>query len=545
MISIVRWVEDHAIVLLGIILVLSAGIRAFAFRGYSGLDDAEYARFAYLLANGTPFPADYTGPAVFPLRMGTIAPTALVYRMFGIGEWTSVVYPFAISLAGIVLAYGCASFFFGAGAGVLAAGLLGTFFWDIDSATRLLPDLPGAFFATAAIVLIAWAAVRWHERPGSLLLAGTTAGLLLGVSWLCKETVAYLAPFCALWLVLTVREKGRSAAILWAGVAAGAVSVLLAEATAYYAMTGDPLFRVHEMERNYRQWPNGFFTEGSDSGWAPGTDYTTALIDRLFVSGPSRILFDASFYSVPGLALAAAAIAWARRQREFLIPGLWLLSLVLMFNFASSSTKSYVPLALFHRYLYLAFFPSVVLVAGFLWNVIASAERRHTRVGPWIERAAAAIAVAVICWQAAPTLYFGVIARSNSWTSEARALDAQVTPATAVYADALSLRAFEFLDRYPSATRWIEFDDIASHDQIAPGSLVIVNARYLEWLDRNAGMWVNWPAPGPTDLSGYRQHPFYTSPPASWRLIWRNDNARVYRIEGPQSTVTAVTKHAS
>ncbi len=161
------------------------------------------------------------------------------------------------------------------------------------------------------------------------------------------------------------------------------------------------------------------------------------------------------------------------------------------------------------------------------------------------ERAAAAAAIAIICWHAAPALYFGVIARSSQWTAEVRALDEQVTPTTTLYADALSLRAFEFLDRYPPTTRWVEFDDITSERQMAPGSVVIVNTRYLEWLDRNAGMWVNWPAPGATNLSGYRQHSFYKQPPASWRLIWHNENARVYRIDASSSNLAAAAHKAS
>jgi hypothetical protein len=540
--SLVRWVEDHALLLLAVIVMLAAAVRIYGFRGYSGLDDAEYARFAYFLANGMAFPTDYTGPAVFPLRVGMIAPTALVYQVFGVTEWTTVLYPFAISLAGIVLVYWCALLFFGAGAGVLAAGLLAAFYWDIDSATRLLPDLPGAFFATAGITLIAWAAHDRRERPGALLLRGAAAGLLLGASWLCKETVAYLAPFCAVWLVLMVRERGRSAITLWAGVAAGAASILLGEAAAYYATAGDPLFRIHEMERSYRQWPNGFFTEGSVFGYPHGMDYRAALIDRLFVSGPSRILLDSTFYSLPAIGLAAAVIGWARGRRQFVIPGLWLASLVLMFNFASSSTTSYVPLALSHRYLYLEVFPAIVLASGFLWTVVAST--RDAGTGAWIARGAAAVAVAVICWGAAPPLYFGVVKRSDWWMSDVRLLDEHVTPATSVYADALSLRAFEFFDRYPATTRWTEFDDISTADQIAPGSLVIVNGHYLEWLQRNAGMWVNWPAPGPTDFSGYRQHTFYKTAPPSWQLIWSNDNTRVYRVVETRPVLTTTAIHA-
>jgi hypothetical protein len=172
-----------------------------------------------------------------------------------------------------------------------------------------------------------------------------------------------------------------------------------------------------------------------------------------------------------------------------------------------------------------------VVIAGFVWSAFASTTARPLRVGDWVARGAAIAAVAAIGWTAAAPLYFGVVRNEDRWNAEVRALEDQVAPQTRVYADALSLRAFEFMDRYPAATRWTEFADLTSADEIGAGSLVIVNTAYLGWLDRNAGMWINWPQPGPTDLSGYRQHPFYTKPPTQWRLILDTENARVYRVE--------------
>jgi hypothetical protein len=526
---VLNWVERRSLLLLACIVVLAAAVRVYGFRGYAGFDDAEYARFAYRLAHERPYPGDYTGPAVFPLRIGIIAPTALSYRLLGVSEWSTALWPLILSFAGIALAYSCTRLFFGAGAGVVAAALLAFLDADVDIATRLLPDLPGAFFAAAAVTAIAWA---WERAiaPPRLWLAGAAAGLALGVSWLCKETVAYLAPFCFLWLLMTVRRDRDRAIALWAGVAAGAASVLLAEAAIYYAAWGDPLFRIHEMERNYRQWTNGFFTEGSDFGWAQGTDYRRALIDRLFVSGPRQVLFAAPFYGLPGIGLVAAVLARARADRRFALPGLWLLSLVVMFNFGSSSTRAYVPLPLFHRYFYLEVFPAAVLAAGFLWCVAQSAAARSRGAGAWLERALALAALAVIAASAAPALYFGVAQRSTWWTAEVRALVHQVRPSTPIYADALTLRGFEFFQQYPGETRWIEFADLATPAEIPPGSVVIVNPHYLKWLEENAGMWVNWPAPAPTEPSGYRQHPFYRKPPAGWDLIWQNGPTRVYRV---------------
>ena len=83
-------------------------LRAQLFRGYIGLDDAEYGKFAYEISQGTFPPAAYTGPAVFPLRVGVTAPTAAAFSLFGVGEWTLVLYPLLVSLATVLLAFWCA-----------------------------------------------------------------------------------------------------------------------------------------------------------------------------------------------------------------------------------------------------------------------------------------------------------------------------------------------------------------------------------------------------------------------------------------------------
>src|SRR5207244_358343 len=113
---------------------------------------------------------------------------------------------------------------------------------------------------------------RWRKRmddgpvsirdlaPADRLhLCGLAAGAALGVSWLCKESVAYAAPFCAGLVVAALRKDRRRCVVLWAGVALGAVTVLAGEMTVYHRATGDWLFHFHETERNYHQYKNAFF----------------------------------------------------------------------------------------------------------------------------------------------------------------------------------------------------------------------------------------------------------------------------------------------
>ena len=52
----------------------------------------------------------------------------------------------------------------------------------------------------------------------------------------------------------------------------------------------------------------------------------------------------------------------------------------------------------------------------------------------------------------------------------------------------------------------------------------MVNAQYIQWLERHGGIWGS-------RKSGYANHEFYRSAPASWTPVFHNDNLSVYRVD--------------
>lgn len=509
---------------LAAIFGLAAALRLHLFSGYGGFDDAEYAKIAYEIANGTFSPRDYGGPPVFPLRVGLVLPAALVIRVLGLSEWSMVLYPLVLSLLTLPLVYVCASTLFSRRAGLIAAALAAIVPMELGSATKLLPDMPAAFYAALGVTIICLISRASGARGSVLFWGGVLAGMSFGVSWLCKESIAFLAPFCLAFMVIGLRRDFTAGLRLWLGVAAGSFGILAGEMIVYHAMTGDFLHRFHEIERNYRQLENGFFTEGSDFGWQKGESYARALIKRLFVSGPALLLLQYEFLLLPLVGLLAAFYAWYWKDRSFLIPSLWLVTLLLMFNFASSSSTSYMPLALFHRYFYLIVFPSVVLAAGLMSKLLydgvagSSAELRGERKF-W----GYALGCAILLMGA--YLSQGILRSSPSaWAMEVRSLRSTIKPSTSLYTDTLSIRGFAFFAGYPEKTAWTDLAHVAATEEIRPGSLVLVNKAYIEWLNKNGGMWLS-------PRSGYRKHDFYEAPPPSWKKIWQSDNARLYRVD--------------
>ena len=512
----------HFAILL-VIVCIALALRLYCFMGFVGLDDAEYARFSHQVAEGTFQLGTYSGPAVFPLRMGIIVPTAILFRLFGVNEWSMVFYPLCLSMLGIFVAYFSTSCLFNNRAGLIAASIWAVLPIELQNATKLLPDLPAAFYAASGITGILLLFHFEIKRRPLLFAGGVLSGSLFGLSWMCKETVAYLAPFCLIFLFMTISRNWKKNSYLWAGVAVGSLGFLLTEMIIYHNITGDWLFRFHEIERNYLQWGDGFFSEGSRWGWGVGGSYWKALAKRLLLTGPKMIFQNNLFLFMPLFGLIACFHALYWKDKSFFIPALWMISLCLMFNFSSSSLSSYMPLALFHRYLYPILLPSILLAAGLIGILV---HRENERFETYKERFFWGIVLAVLVMVIGGYQTFRNIrgiGPTKAWTSEVRTVSNLLTPDEQIYTDFISKRGLEFFWHYPEKMKVINFEGMKSPEGIPAGSFVLTNRRYANWLDINSGMWLS-------DSSGYKKPEFFDQPPPSWKRVWGNANAALYHV---------------
>lgn len=137
-----------------IVLLLAGVIRALSFCGYYGSDDAAYAELSSRLLHHV-FPlGNYSGPPVFPLRLGLIVPTAFSMSIAGVSELSILAYPFLISLAAVLLAFYFGKLLFNAKTGLLAALIIALMPIEARSASMLLPDMPAAFWANIGLFLM-------------------------------------------------------------------------------------------------------------------------------------------------------------------------------------------------------------------------------------------------------------------------------------------------------------------------------------------------------------------------------------------------------
>ena len=470
---------------------------------------------------------NFHAPAHLRFRLALIAPLALLFGLFGISEWVLVSYPLLISLLGVVLAFLCGRFMFGVNAGLVAAALWAVL--PVKLATEFLPDAIASFYASAGVLVLLVGQGVCDEAGLSRPAGWPCGGLLFGLSWLSKESIVYLVPLCGLLLIVDFRADFRKALPLWTGVAAASGGILLAEMITYGILNGDFLLRMHENERNFMQTRSYLFYEGSRFGWPVGGSHAKALVKRLFLEGPSTIFLNPAFY-LPLLALLAAAYGAYWKDRAFLIPALWMISLVLAYDLASCSFSTYTPLVLLERYLHPILLPACVLTAGLIVKLLA---RRLPAVAAGNDTRERFFWGSVVAFLLFSTTAYSVFraARDVDTTRTVfsiRHIASLMKPGSTVYADPLTGKALEFFWKYPPSTGLVNFEGLRVED-IKPGSFVFVDKYRLDWLKVNVSMWL-------TKDYGYHAPEFAGRVPESWEILWKNENAVLYRIRASGST---------
>jgi hypothetical protein len=246
-------------------------------------------------------------------------------------------------------------------------------------------------------------------------------------------------------------------------------------------------------------------------------------VKRLFIDGPAAFFLNPELLFLPLFGVIASVRAAFWRDSAFKIPALWMMTLILMFNFASPTLASYTPLVLLHRYLVPVLLPAAVLTAGLLVRLwerdgeLDPALARERRF--WGTLVAAALVVVGTNVTVAELRDRGRVQPMY----ELRDLSRRVTPQDVVYADPLSRKGLEFYWKYPASTKLTDFEGLDA-SAIQPGSYVVVDTNRLQWLSVNVSMWLTKPY-------GYHAPSFAKQRPPAWKPVWRNAYSALYKVD--------------
>ena len=505
-----------------LIVVLATALRVKFYVGFVPTDDAEYAKIAYQMSQGEFDRASYDGPAVSPLRTGIVLPTALMFKLFGPSEWTMAAYPCLISILLVLLIFAFTASIFNPTAGLIAAFIWATMRYDFTFATSLRPDVPSMFYAFLGIYLIFLARRNSGlSRPASLLM-GLISGLMFGFSWLCKESVVYFIPFCLILMIYDLKKGNTRHLSVWSGVCAGAVLVFGTETLYYYFKTDVWLFRLQEMERNYRQFPQWFYNEGSAHGWAEGASYMKAIIKRVIVDGPATIILNRSFNFIPFMGLIALVRSLCYRDNKYYYIGMLFFTLFIMFNFFTSSFTSYKPLPLLDRYFYPLCFIAVIALSGMISELLAPLMDKYDKIEGREKVFWGVLVSAVLIIISSYDMLMTYRNRGDTYSATERQLARKLSPQDVIYTDPQSIKGLEFFWKYPEKMNAVNYAGLNLDDKVPCNSYVLLNKTYTSWLSANPGMWLN--------INGFSIPQAIADSTGSWDNLWHKNNSTLFFV---------------
>jgi 4-amino-4-deoxy-L-arabinose transferase-like glycosyltransferase len=358
---------------LAALILLALFIRLWPLPSWPTSDSANYIAVAWnYITPDSGLPSTYAGPPhdphldvgpmVFTIRPGLTWALALPIWAFGFRPESFCIFPLALGLLEVVLAFKVGKAVGGRGTGLLAAAIITTLPWSVSESRYAKADQISAVLAYCGLYVAALSPLRYKHAA----LCSIAAGALLGWAWLVKETTAFIFLAAALAAVLSGNHKKRFKSYLL--VSATLLTTLALECLGYQLGTSDPLYRFHAMTTNLVQSKANFFTaESAIYGWR-NTTYTKALLNRLLISGPRSLLLAPASLGI--VLLGATYGAWIITKRRLSSQSLfmrattiYLLLLLAIYNFAPTGLAEYRPIPAVYNYFYPLVLPAVIMIS--------------------------------------------------------------------------------------------------------------------------------------------------------------------------------------
>ena len=336
-----RLLTNSKFLLLTIVL-FGLALRLIFFSGMGSSDSLAYSKAANEIDKGI----DPNSTLTLTTRIGLIYATTLSYNLFGIDDFSSVLFVLITSIGSIILVFYFGKLFFNEKIGLMASFLLSFFPLDVVYSTKLVSDIPSAFFMSLGVYFFLYNEKNQKLKYG---IGYILSGLFIGIGYMIRESVLLIGLFFLIYVLY--KKKIKKEYFL---VALGFLIILAIEWMIFYNLTGDPFFRStasqkyllesHDIRNHFGRldFPTGLFHY-------PHIILTTNLISYFYVS-----IFIAMIYCL------------IYRKKETLIIQMWFISLLLYLSFGSSSLASYAPFRAVDRYLTIITIPGILLLAFFI-----------------------------------------------------------------------------------------------------------------------------------------------------------------------------------
>jgi hypothetical protein len=359
-------------------LAVAFGLDFVFYTGFYASDDMTYLQGAHELVHL----GSELSVSTATLRLGMTLPNSLVYWLTG-GDSAAIAWSYVLChLALVVLAYVIAQTVGNPRAGLIAAAMTAGSPVLYIYAGAVMPDLPTAVWLALLLLMLVRAQRRALEGPlsvGESLRRYFTAGLVLGLSYTCKESGLIMAVACAVVIIATA-PRLRSAVWIRDGsfLAAGLVAVMLIEHALIRHLTGEWVSRIFRVDDN----PDPVIELMTAQGTGP--------IERLlFATGDLRGLMPLTFWLLSGSALLYPIL-----KRRKLAVALFFWWPFLYLTIGTISFSRYIAPPIQGRYYGIVILPAAVM-SGIVVEALVTRWQGWARRPRWLARSWAGIALAM------------------------------------------------------------------------------------------------------------------------------------------------------
>lgn len=327
----------NAILLLAI-LAFGLALRLVFFTGIGASDSLAYAEFSNDFGEKEKIEENL----FIASRIGLFFPVNILYRLFGVNDFSSNILMLALSLASIVLAYKFGRLLFNEKTGLLAAFLLSFFPIDVVFATRLMTDFPAAFFVGLSVYYF----LKSERQMNKVYLL--LSGAFLGIAYLIRELTILMGLF---FLVYALYHKKFRKEYFFG--AAGFFLVFSLELLYFFSMTGNPFFRYTSISTEIS------VVSETDNYGRGNLPFSLAHYPYIIFTDDLLGLF------YPFIFIVVFYFIYYRKKESYNLL-FWFIPVLLYISFGTESFTSYVPIPVAARFLAIITLPGILLLAYFL-----------------------------------------------------------------------------------------------------------------------------------------------------------------------------------
>ena len=315
---------------------------------------------------------------VFEFRYVFLFATLLSFYLFGVNDFSIVLFSFVCSIGLVVLTFYMGRLFVNNQQALLASLLCALFPLNILYSSRLLPDVPYTFFMWLSLYALLKgerfsepAADTAHKR----MLYFFISGLLIGVCYLIKQPVLNIFALVVYYLIYR-RE------ISWshAPVMLGFLCIIIPEGI-YYTLRDEPFFLNILVVK--KVWEFKFLYEVTlVDKIIPGvfhliyTDGDPCFIPKLIIRSLSSLEHNFYGYFWPVI-IVSTIYAFVRKDKSLHLMAGWLCVIVLLHGFGpcrlsfntNGALLNYYLVFQRERYLLPFILPAVILIVSFLAGI--------------------------------------------------------------------------------------------------------------------------------------------------------------------------------